>query len=131
MKVKTTAIKSTLLATTFLLALVTFPAVAQKPDNTEKNKRDRAEQAVTADQQGESEADRELARKIRKDMTDDDSLSTYAQNAKVIVRDGNVLLRGPVRTEAEKTKIAAIAARHAAGGKVTNSLEITPATDKK
>jgi osmotically-inducible protein OsmY len=118
--------------TAFLILLGgELPAfAAQKPDNTEKNKRDRAEQAITADQQGESEADRELARKIRKDITDDDTMSTYAQNAKVITRNGNVRLRGPVRNTEEKNKIAGIAARHAGKGKVTNELEIAPAKDK-
>ena len=98
---------------------------AQQPDNTEKNKRDRADSAVTADQQGGSEADRELARKIRKDIVADKSLSTYAHNCKVIVREGTVTLRGPVRTEDEKTKIASIATRHAGDGKVTNEIEIS------
>lgn len=103
---------------------------AQQPDNTDKNKRDRSENAVTADQQGESEADRELARKIRKDIVADESLSTYAHNCKVIVRDGSVTLRGPVRTEDEKAKIAGIASRYAGEGKVTNEIEISPSDGK-
>ena len=97
---------------------------AQDPANTGKNKRDRAEHAVTADQQGESEADRELARKIREELVADKSLSLNAHNSKVIVRDGKVILRGPVNSDAEKTKIAAIAARHAGDNMVENKLEV-------
>ena len=42
-------------------------AVAQQPapDNTKVNKADQAKGAVTADQQNENAADRELAKKIR------------------------------------------------------------------
>ena len=108
-------------------ALALSLSAGQQPDNTEKNKRDRSDAAVTADQQKETAADRELAQKIRKDIVADKSLSTYAHNAKVIARGGTVLLRGPVRTEEEKTKLAGIASRHAGDRKVTNELEIAPA----
>jgi hyperosmotically inducible protein len=107
------------------------PAAAQTaPDNTKVNKRDRAEGAQTADQQKENPADRELAKKIRAALTDDDTLSTYAQNVKIIVRDGKVTLKGPVRTSAEKTAVAAKAIEIAGKANVTNSLSIAPDDDK-
>jgi len=93
-------------------------------DNTKKNKRDRADHAVTADQQGQSEADLELTRKIRKALTDDSSLSTYAKNVKIISRNGKVVLRGPVNTAAEKTKVENFAATIAGAAKVTNEIEV-------
>lgn len=71
-------------------------------------------------------ADRELARKIRKSVVDDKSLSTYAHNVKIIARDGTVTLRGPVRTEAEKEDIGKKAIAIAGMAKVTNELEIAP-----
>ena len=71
-------------------------------------------------------ADRELARKIRKSVVDDKSLSTYAHNVKIIARDGTVTLRGPVRTEAEKEEIGKKAIAIAGMAKVTNELEIAP-----
>jgi hyperosmotically inducible periplasmic protein len=108
-----------------LFAIAAVATGAQAPDNTERNKRDRTDQAVTAGSQGASEADRELARKIRKELVADKEMSVNGHNSKVIVRDGKVTLRGPVETESEKNKIGAIAARHAGEGKVANELEVT------
>ncbi len=102
---------------------------AQEPDNTKTNKRDRADSAVTADQQKMNPEDRELARKIRKSVYDDKTLSTYAHNVKIIVRDGAVTLRGPVRSAEEKDNVANKAGISAGASKVTNELEI--ASDKK
>jgi hypothetical protein len=65
-----------------LMAVTATAATAQTaPDNTKVNKRDRAEGAVTADQQKETAADRELASKIRKALVKDDTLD--AETARV------------------------------------------------
>ena len=109
-----------------VLGLAASAAAQTAPDNTKVNKRDRAEGAQTADQQKENSADRELAKKIRAAITDDDALSTYAHNVKVIVRDGKVTLKGPVRTAAEKTSVAAKAIEIAGKEHVTNNLSIAP-----
>lgn len=101
-----------------------------KADNTKMNKQDRADTAVTADQQKMNAADRELAQKVRKAITSDKSLSTYAHNVKVIARDGMVTLKGPVRTAEEKTAVEAKATEAAGTGKVTNELTIAPKKDK-
>lgn len=95
-----------------------------KPDNTKMNKRDRSDGAVTADQQKMNAADRELAQKVRKAITADKTLSTYAHNVKVIARDGAVTLKGPVRSAEEKTAVEAKATEAAGAGKVTNELTI-------
>lgn len=114
-----------------VLGLTAGSAFAQTaPDNTKVNKRDRAEGAVTADQQKHNPTDVELARKIRAALTDDDTLSTYAQNVKVIVRDGKVTLKGPVRTAAEKTSVAAKAIEVAGKDHVVNNLSVAPDKDK-
>ena len=42
---------------------------------------------------------------------DDKTLSTYAHNVKVIAQDGQVTLKGPVRTEDEKKVVEAKATR--------------------
>lgn len=105
-----------------LLAGLTF-AFGQA-DNTKKNKRDRTDHAITADQQGENEADRELTRKIRKSLTYDSGQSTYAKNVKVVSSGGKVTLRGPVNSEAEKTKIGVHANAAAGKDNVSNLLEI-------
>jgi osmotically-inducible protein OsmY len=114
-------------------SLLALPAVAQQtaPDNTKVNKADRAKGAVTADQQKESAADRELTKKIRQSVIDDKSLSTYAHNVKIVAQDGQVTLKGPVRSEAEKTSIAAKATEIAGAGKVTNEITVAPADEPK
>jgi osmotically-inducible protein OsmY len=92
-------------------------------DNTAKNK---DQNPPTADQQKMNSADREITHKIRKSIHEDKSLSTYAHNIKVITQDGKVTLRGPVRTEEEKSSIQGKAVAVAGDGNVTNQLEIAP-----
>jgi hyperosmotically inducible periplasmic protein len=90
------------------------------------NERDRQSSEPTADQQHESSSDRELAQKIRRAIVKDDSLSTYAHNVKVIVQNGAVTLKGPVRSKQEKQAIETKASEIAGAGKVTNQIEIAP-----
>ena len=98
-----------------------------KQDNSRVNKT--AE--PTADQQNETASDRDLAAKIRREITKDKSLSTYGHNVKIIVQNGAVTLKGPVRSDAEVQSIAAIASRLAGGdAKVTNEMSVTPKQSK-
>ena len=96
----------------------------RQPDNTGVNKRDRAEDALTATDQGGSESDREISRSIRKEIMGKDDLSTTAKNIKIITRDGKVTLRGPVNSEAEQKAIAEIAQGVAGVSSVDNQLEV-------
>ena len=114
-------------------SLIAVQAVAQQPapDNTKVNKADRAKGAVTAEEQKENAADRELSKKIRQSVVDDKSLSTYAHNVKIVSQDGQVTLKGPVRSEAEKTSIVAKATEIAGAGKVTNEITVAPADAPK
>jgi hyperosmotically inducible protein len=93
---------------------------AQQPDNTANNKQD----SNNADQQKENAADRDLTKKIRHSIMQDKNLSTYAHNIKVIVRDGDVTLKGPVKSEDEKAAIEAKATEIAGPGKVQNQLTV-------
>ena len=95
-----------------------------RPDNTTVNHRDRSENAVTADQQKNNKSDLKITQMIRKDIMADKNLSTYAHNVKIIAVDGKVTLRGPVRSEDEKSKIAVSATRVAGNDNVVNDLEI-------
>ena len=109
------------------LLVPTTPAGAQTPaDNTKVNKRDRAEGAATADQQKENTTDREITQRIRRALTDDKTLSTYAHNVKIIAQDGQITLKGPVRTESEKKTIEAKATEVAGTGRVINEISIAP-----
>ena len=113
---------------TSLCSLTSISVNAQTPaDNTEVNARDRAKGAVTADQQKENAPDREMAQKIRQSLMNDKGLSTYAHNVKVIVRDGQVTLKGPVRSKDERHTVEAKAIEVAGAGHVTNQITIAPA----
>jgi len=93
-------------------------------DNTERNVRDRDAKALTPMDQSENEADRTITQQIRKAVVADDSLSTNAKNVKIITNNGVVTLRGPVKSEQEKVKIATAAQRVAGVSKVDNQIEI-------
>ena len=122
----------TILASTAILALcfAGFPresrAVVQPtgvqtaPDNSAQNK----DQAITADNQAEAKADRLTTANIRKAIIADKDLSTYAHNVKVITVNGAVTLKGPVKSEDEKQKIASDAAGVVSADKITNHLTV-------
>lgn len=97
-----------------------------QPDNTAANKSDRQDAQPTADQQKENTADRTITQKIRSSVVKDKSLSTYAHNVKIITQNGNVTLRGPVRSQEEKDSVESKAVAIAGQGHVTNELEIAP-----
>jgi hyperosmotically inducible periplasmic protein len=99
------------------------------PDNTKVNKRDRSKTAPTADQATNATNDRDIMQKIRQAVMDDKSLSTYAHNVKIISQHGKVTLKGPVRSEEEKSKIEKMATDVAGAGNVTDQITIKP--DKK
>jgi hyperosmotically inducible periplasmic protein len=99
---------------------------AQQPDNSKINQRDRNAGAVTADRQGNSKADVERTAAIRKAITDQKNLSTYARNVKVVTLDNHVTLRGPVRDQAEHNLIGKLATDIAGTSNVQNELEIAP-----
>jgi hyperosmotically inducible periplasmic protein len=92
-------------------------------DNTKKNQ---DQTPPTADQQKVNPSDRAITQKIRKAIHDDDNLSNYAHNIKIITQGGKVTLRGPVRSEEEKTSLEAKAVAVAGQENVTNQLEIAP-----
>ena len=114
-------------------SLVALPTAAQQtpPDNTKVNKADHAKGAVTAEDQKENAADRDLTKKIRQAVVGDKSLSTYAHNVKIVAQNGQVTLKGPVRSDAEKASIEAKATEIAGAGKVTNEITVAPADAPK
>ena len=95
-----------------------------EPDNSGRNVRDRDNQTKTPGDQSENEADRTITQNIRQALTADDSLSTNAKNVKIITNDGTVTLRGPVKSEKEKTDIEAKAKQVAGVKRVDNQIEV-------
>ena len=122
----------TFLCTGLLLGSGAF-ALAQEPatqptapDNTKVNERDRSKDEPTADQQKENRSDRDITQQIRQSIMKDKSLSTYAHNIKIITENGQVTLKGPVRSEEEKKTVEAKATEVAGENKVTSQLDIKP-----
>ena len=118
---------SALVISPALLAGQTQPT---QPDNTKMNQRDRAKSEKTADQASNAQNDRDTMQKIRKSIVDDNSLSTYAHNVKIISKNGKVTLKGPVRSEEEKRTVEQRATDVAGAGNVTNELTIKPEKSK-
>ena len=100
------------------------PAARVAPDNTGRNIRDRSGKTLTPGDQSTRKADVSLTRRIRKAIVADKALSTTAKNIKIITVDGVVTLRGPVRSDQEREKIAATAQQVAGVKQVENHLEV-------
>jgi len=124
-----------MIAATLAIGLLSVGVQAQQPapapDNTKVNQRDRSKTAPTADQAKNTTNDRETMQKIRKAIMADKGLSTYAHNVKIISQGGKVTLKGPVRSEEEKTSVEQKATDVAGAGNVTNEITIKPAASKK
>ena len=101
----------------------TGEAAKSAPDDTGRNVRDRGD-TVTSGDQSETTADRTTTQKIRQAVVADDSLSTNGHNVKIITVNGVVTLRGPVKDEAERKTIGAMAVQVAGADKVQNHLDV-------
>jgi hyperosmotically inducible periplasmic protein len=100
------------------------PYFSTDADNTARNVRDRQENRLTPLDQGTTDADVEMTRRIRKEILDRDGLSVNARNVKIITVNGRVTVRGPVNDEAEKQIIAEIVNRIAQSANVDNQTEV-------
>ncbi len=114
------------LVSAIALPLGAFAADDKKndADNSGRNVRDRDEKTLTPGDQSGTPEDRKLTQAIRKAVVKDKSLTMTAKNVKIITADGVVTLRGPVKSDAEKTKIAELAQAAAGGARVDNQLKV-------
>ena len=94
-----------------------------KADNTNINERDRNAQTLTPMDQSNTKADIKETQAIRKSLMDNE-LSTTAKNIKIITRNGNVTLRGPVASAEEKKQIVKLAKAVPGIKKIRNQLEV-------
>lgn len=124
-------VATALIGALFIPLSVSLSAQDVQPDNSKVNVRDREKGAVTADQQKNDAADRQAVQKIRRSLVQDKGLSTYAHNVKVIVRDGQATLKGPVRSDAEKEIVEARAIEVVGAGHVVNELSVAPVRAKR
>jgi hyperosmotically inducible protein len=101
----------------------TTASVANAPDNTKTNTRDRAA-TITPLDQGNGQADMDTTQAIRKAVMADDALSSNAKNVKIITNNGVITLRGPVKTAAEKRSVEAKAITVAGSNRVDDQIDI-------
>jgi osmotically-inducible protein OsmY len=111
---------------TLALAQDNAGQTAPATDNTNINQRDRNPNEPTADQQQNNRSDRDITQQVRQAIIADKTFSTYAHNVKVITQNGQVTLKGPVRSDDEKRAIEAKATAIAGDGKVTSELTVKP-----
>lgn len=97
-------------------------------DNTQMNKRDRYDATMTPLDQGTSPEDIEITADIRKIVMAREGMSITAQNTKIITYNGMVTLRGPVKTNEEKSFIAETARARAGLDRVDDQLEVIAAS---
>lgn len=122
--------------TVFAAALSVFtaalPAAAQtdsptKTDNSKVNKKNGNNTIPrSADGQKNNKSDIRISADIRKAIYGDKALSTYAHNVKIVTRGGMVTLKGPVRTDEEKSSVEAKAKQVAGDDKVTSHVTVVP-----
>ncbi len=97
---------------------------APAPDNTTVNKVDRDMATKTPMDQSNAKADIDITAAIRRAIMEDKSMSTNAQNCKIITEGGVTTLRGPVNSQSEKDAIEAKAKSVAGVTRVDNQLEV-------
>ena len=93
-------------------------------DNTAINERDRSHQTKTSGDQSNSAADLKITQAIRSALIKDGELSATAKNIKVITANGQVTLRGPVKSAKEKAKIDRLAQSAAGGAQIVDQLDV-------
>jgi hyperosmotically inducible periplasmic protein len=127
MKVKDTMKRSLLvLACLSALSVAALAAGDEKtnPDNTATNERDRSGETQTSGDQSNRSADLKITQAIRQALMKDSELSMTAKNIKIITANGQVTLRGPVKTAQEKSKIDQLVRSAASGAKIENQLDV-------
>jgi hypothetical protein len=92
-------------------------------DNTELNTRDRSG-TLTPINQGNSKAEIGITASIRRGVMGDHTLSFTAKNVKIITVGTRVTLRGPVKSDAERTEIENLARQTAGVTDVDDQLEV-------
>ena len=108
----------------FTLAALEADNEKSKPDNTATNERDRSGETKTSGDQSNSPADLKVTQAVRKALMKDSELSTTAKNIKIITANGQVTLRGPVKTAQEKAKVDQIAKSAAGGAQIDDQLDV-------
>lgn len=107
-----------------VVAPVDGSRVGRDADNTGINVRDRNGATETPQNQAENAGDRKLLAMVRRTIIGDKTLSMAAHNVKIVANGGVVTLRGPVKNDNEKAKIANLAQKVAGVTSVDNQLDV-------
>jgi osmotically-inducible protein OsmY len=123
--------KYVILTGLFLISVIVFSAINPKagvikPDNSVINKQDTKSKGLTASDQPTDEIDVYLVNRIRKDIMAEKELSTDAKNVKIIAINGQVLVKGPVRSKEEAQTILKFARAAAGVPNVINEISVVP-----
>ncbi len=116
---------------TLLVSVTTITGCDKKDqpvaaNNSGRNTADRSGDTKTPMDQSESAVSIKITADVRRAIMDDKSMSTSAQNCKIITDSaGQVTLRGVVSSQAEKDSIQAKATAVAGVTKVINQLEVS------
>ena len=108
----------------FLIGVSAIGQEEKSADNSEKNKVQTENRGLDARDQSNSKGDVDLTARIRKNVVAEKSFSTNAKNIKIISIAGQVTLKGPVNSVAEKNKIRLIATQIAGKAHVNDEIEI-------
>jgi len=114
------------LVTLALCAGMAYAKEAPKADNSAQNVGATREEAVTAEKQDNRKSNVEALAEIRKAIVGEDGLSVNAKNAKILFSKGLVTLKGPVDSEAEKSRVEELAKSCSAVTSVKNMLTVAP-----
>lgn len=93
----------------------------KEPGTTTGTTREEASRTGTT---GAAKSDRNLIRQVRKALSDDKSLSREAHNVKVSAQNGTVTLKGTVKSDEEKNRVAEIAKQVSGVTDVVNNIEV-------
>lgn len=80
------------------------------------------------DQEANKAKDRNLVASIRQELIKNKTLSSNSKNIQIIIVDKEIVLKGPVNTDSEKTTIISLVNKMATGYSMRDQLEIKPDT---
>jgi len=101
-----------------------------KADNSAQNKGSARKDAITAEKQGNSKDEITVLAAVRKSIVAEKGLSMDAKNVKILFSYGIVTLKGPVDSEAEKSKVEALARGCAGVNSVKNLITVAEKAHK-
>jgi osmotically-inducible protein OsmY len=102
-------------------------AIASKADETIQSSNEVPKtsfEQLAFDTQANKPRDLALVRQIRKELTLDRNLSTNGKNVKIIIVDKEIILKGPVKSDGEKTRILNIISKLSNDHIIRNQLEV-------